>query len=524
MTLGTILSRGTGVIRLAALAVAFGIAETRLTDTYILANTVPNIIYELVLGGVVTSIFVPLFVELLEKESRDEAWRVISAIINLCLIALSVIALVGVVVAPLIASFYATRLEGAEAELQQQTITFLLRLFMPQVVLYGIYFVTAGILNAHKRFGPPMWTPIVNNLVLIAIFLIFRANYGEVSLRTLTSTQLLLIGLGTTASVAPMGLLLLPYLRGLGRYELTVSLQHPAIRKIGRLAGYVIGLVAANQVAFVVIQWLANQQQGAYSAYVAAWTFFLMPVGLFVWSITTALVPSMSEHAVHERWDDYRDRLTLGVRALMFLMIPASLGYLVLGRPLVELLLEHGMATSRSTELVSDVLTMFVLGLVQFSIFQLFVRAWYATQDARTPFVINCVVVVVNIAISALLFVRFGVQGIAAGQAVAYTVGVVLNARALAAKGRGVDVRSLAGSFTRIALASVGMAAVVAALYALTQRAVGSDAVVAQVLVMAVLVAAGAATFLALSLVLRVQELAYVRSLLVRRGAPAGAA
>ncbi|MGH2729117.1 MAG: lipid II flippase MurJ, partial [Actinomycetota bacterium] len=166
MSVGTVLSRITGLIRLAAIAAALGIVETRLTDTYNLANTAPNIIYELVLGGILTSVFVPVFVELLEKEGRDRAWEVASAIINLSLVILVATTTLVILAAPWIAKVYAIRLEGAGAERQEEVLTFLLRLFIPQIIFYGLAAITAGLLNAHKRFAAPMYTPILNNLAV----------------------------------------------------------------------------------------------------------------------------------------------------------------------------------------------------------------------------------------------------------------------------------------------------------------------------------------------------------------------
>ena len=517
MTAGTVLSRVTGVVRLAAMAAALGIAETRLTDTYNLANTAPNILYELVLGGVVTSIFVPLFVELFEKEERERAWRVISGIVTLSLLVLTVIAVIGVVAAPLIAKFYSGRLGGSDAQAQRDAITFLLRLFLPQVVLYGIYFIAAGILNAHKRFGPPMWTPILNNLVLIGVFIAFHLSYGVVTLHEVTRTQLLIIGLGTTASVAPMGLLLLPYLRGLGRIRPTIKLDHPAFRKLARLAVFVVGFVVANQAGYIVIQWLANRQQGAYSAYISAFTFFLMPVGLFVWSITTALLPSLSQHATNERWDEFRDQVGTGIRATLFLMIPATLGYLALGHSIVQVLLQHGVATATSTDLVTDVLRFFVFGLVQFSIFQLLVRAFYALQDTKTPFFVNVVVVGVNVALAIPLFAGFDVRGIAAAQAIANTVGMLLLAQRLSARIGGIDWSRVGRSVVRIAAAAAVMAVLVFGGAIASDRVAGGGGTWVQAIVLVVLSAAGAAAYLGMAKVTGVAELSYVTGLLRRR-------
>ncbi len=519
MSVGTLVSRLTGVIRLAVIVAALGVVETRLTDAYNLANTAPNIIYELVLGGVVTSLFVPLFVELLEKESRERAWEVMSAILNVCLLILSVITVIGVLAAPWIAHFYAIRLDASEVVAQERVITFLLRLFIPQIVLYGLYFIVAGMLNANKRFGPPMFTPIVNNLVVIAAFLWFSRMYGVVTLEEATTSQLLLMGLGTTLSVAPMGLLLLPYLRRFGSYRLTLSLDHPSIKKLLRLSVFVIGFVVVNQLGYLVIQWLANAEQGAYSAYISASTFFLMPIGLFVWSLTTALLPGLSEHAVHQRWDQFRSQLSIGIRGTLFLMIPATVGYLILARPMVRVLLEHGVMTSRSTELVATVLTFLVLGLIQFSLFQLFVRAFYATQDTKTPFLINCVVIAVNTAINVPMFAWAGAKGLAAGQAIAYSFGVLLQARVLAKRIGGLEGRRVVASALRIAGAATAMAVVVWGVWQGLVSLPLPQGVASEALELGVPVILGAATYLGAAHLLQVEELGYVKGLLARRSA-----
>jgi len=521
MTAGTVVSRATGVIRLAAMAAALGIAESRLTDTYNLANTAPNILYELVLGGVVTAVFVPVFVELLEKEDHDDAWRVISAVITLALIGLAILAVVAIVAAPAIAGFYAGRLDGPDQALQRETITFLLRLFLPQIVLYGIYFLLAGVINANKRFGPPMWTPIVNNIVLIAVFVFFHQVYGEVTLATITDTQLLVIGLGTTASVAPMGLLLIPYARKIGHLRPAVTVRHPALRKLARLAPYVAGFVIANQAGYVVVQWLANEQQGGYSAYISAFTFFLMPVGLFVWSITTALVPVMSEHAANERWDLMREQLATGVRATCFLMIPTAVVFALLAPLMTRILLEHGITTPASTNLVAGVLRLFIVGLVQFSVFQLFVRAFYAMQDTKTPFVVNAFVVGTNVALAVPFFAWFEVEGIAAAQAVANTAGMVLLGIALSKRLRGLDVSAIWSSLWRICVAGGVMGVLMLGAMLLIDRlpAVTADTLLVRALLFAALVAIGGGVYLVAARALRVPELAYVADLVRRRTA-----
>jgi putative peptidoglycan lipid II flippase len=515
MTIGTVISRVTGLLRLAAIAGALGIAESRLPDTYNLANTAPNIIYELVLGGILTSVFVPVFVELLEKEGRERAWEVASALINLSLAILTAITIIGIVASPWIADFYAGRL-GDQADVQKDVLTFFLRLFIPQIVFYGLTAMTAGLLNAHKRFGAPMFTPILNNLTVIAVMVFFYQAYGKVNLSEITTQQILILGLGTTAGVAVMALAQIPFLRGLGTYRFTFSVRHPSVRKLAKLSLFVFGYVITNQIGYVIVQWLANDQQGAYSAYISAFTFFMLPHGLFAVSIITALLPGMSEHATNRRWDEFRERLSVGIRSTALLVLPAAVGYFVLGEAIVTLL-QRGVLTSRSVDLVADVLRFFVVGLVPFSLFQLFLRAFYAMQDTKTPFQINVAAVALNTAINIPMFAWLGVKGLAAGHAIAYIFGVTLQGRTLSKRIGGLDGRRILRAALRIGGAALGMGVVVWGLSRPLEGWLYSTDIVKEMVALAVVVGAGAASYLALARLLRVEEMDMVLGLIRRR-------
>jgi putative peptidoglycan lipid II flippase len=515
MSIGTVLSRITGLLRLGAIVAALGVAESRLPDTYNLANTAPNIIYELILGGILTSVFVPVFVELLEKEGRERAWQVASAIINLAVVVLTVVTIIGILAAPLLAKFYALRCTGCRAD-QAEVLTLLLRLFIPQIIFYGLAAMTAGLLNSHKRFGAPMYTPVLNNLSVIAIFIAFHQAFGTVTLETVTTQQLLVIGLGTTAGVVLMALSQLPFLRGLGDYKLTLAIRHPSIRKLARLSVFVIGYVITNQIGYLIVQWLANKQQGGYSAYVAAFTFFLLPQGLFAVSIFTALLPGLSEHAVNERWDQFRERLSTGIRATFFLLLPAAIGYFVLGEPVVRLL-QRGVMTDRSTELVADVLRVFVIGLLPFSIFQLFLRAFYAMQDTRTPFLINCVATVVNLSMNIAFFEILRVRGLALGHAVSYLIGMLLQGRALSARIGGLDLRRVFRSTGKALVAGAGMGILVWLSSRLLENNMTFAGFGQQAVGVLVPVLVGVVSYLAFAYLLRVEEMKQVGSLVGRR-------
>ena len=517
MSIGTVLSRATGLLRLGAIAAVFGVVENRLADAYNYANTAPNILYELILGGILTSVFVPVFVELLDKEGRDKAWEVASAIINVSLLVLMGITALGILTAPWLARFYTPA--GIEtAQDQYEVTTFWLRLFIPQIIFYGLTALTGGLLNAHKRFAAPMYTPILNNLAVIAVFVAFHQAYPDVGgIDEVTSSQLWIVGLGTTAGVVLMAIAQIPFLRGLGHYRLTFSVAHPSVKKLARLSVFVIGYVVANQIGYLIVQYLAKSQQGGYSAYIYAFTFFLLPYSLFAVSIFTALLPGMSQHATNERWSEYRERLSLGIRTTSLLIVPAAVGYFVLGEPIVRFLLERGIMTGASTQLVAGVLQLFTLGLLPFSVFQLFLRAFYALQDTKTPFLINCGAVALNTAVNIPMFQWFGVRGLAAGHAIAYIFGVTLQARALARRVGGLDLPRIWESLAKILVAAGAMDLVVWAASVAAERGLRPAGMVEELIALGVPIGLGLVTYLALAHRLGIQELEYAWGLVGRR-------
>jgi putative peptidoglycan lipid II flippase len=511
MALGIGLSRFTGLFRIAAVTAAVGVVEGRLADAYNLANAVPLLVYELMLGGIMTSVVVPVMVELIQ-EDRERAWKVATALINLALIGLTLVTIIGIAAAPWIAQFYSGRIGGAEGDLQRQVTTLLLRLLIPQIVFFGLAGITAGLLNAHRRFAVPMYTPILNNVAVIAVFVAFYNAFGRADLNAGTR-QLTIMGLGTTFGVILMAFAQLPFLREFGRYRPNVSVPWPLLKRIFRLSMYIFGFVLVSQVGYLFMQWLASAEQGGYSAFVVAYTFFLVPISFVGYSVSTALLPDMSSHATHARWSEFRDRLSVGVRVNLFLLLPAAVAYLVLGREILRVLLFNGVMTVQSVDLIWHVLVLMTLGLPQAAIFTAFVRAFYAMQDARSPFLIVCAIVVFNAVLNVPLFIWLGVKGLALGQAVALTAATFISGRRLSGRIAGIDARRAVRSGLRCLLAALGMGVTVwAALQPLERFLAGGSQVGATVLVFGLGVL-GVGVYLALAWAMNVEEVAYLRKL-----------
>jgi putative peptidoglycan lipid II flippase len=517
MAVGTALSRLTGLGRVAALSFALGVAESRLADSYNIANTLPNVIYELVLGGVLTSVFLPVLLQELRTRPHEQAWEAASSLVATSMAILVAVSALTVLAAPWIIRIFTLRVPGSQAVQQQELATFLLRLFAPQVALYGFAAIAAGLLNAHGRFAVPMFAPILNNLVVIASLLLFavlvRGTPTEGSVQA-SLREKLLLGLGTTGGVAAMAAVFWPFLRRLpGRLRRRVDFGHPAVRKLARLSAWTLGYVAVNQIGFTVSLYLANRVQGGPTAYFTAFAFFQLPYGIAAVSIMTALAPTLASLHVDADDQGFRRRLDDGLRLSALVLVPATAAYLVLSGPLIHVLLQHGVMRGASSTLVASVLDMFAVGLLPFSAFALFMRAFYARQDARTPMLVNLVENAVTIALDLLLFPLLAVRGLALAHSLGYLAGATLAGGLLTRRVGSLASRATLAMLVKVAVAAGLAAAAMVAVLGLVGGAVspGGEQAVAQLLAGG---AVGLGVFLLAAWTLGVEELTALQRLL----------
>jgi putative peptidoglycan lipid II flippase len=520
MAIGTALSRLTGVARTVAMALALGVTESRLADAYNLANTLPNVLYELLLGGVITAVFIPVVVQELRTKDEREAWDSVSAMVATSLAVLTAITLVVVLAAPWVMDFFGTRLPGAEAGTQEALSTFLLRIFAVQIVLYGFAAIAAGLLNSHGRFAVPMFVPIVNNLIVIATFLVFAAIVSGTPTQEsvdASTGQKLLLGLGTTGGVAAMALLYVPFLRRLpGRLRPRIDFRHPAVIKLARLSAWTVAYVVTNTIGFIVSFYLANQLQGGITAYATAFAFFQLPIGIAAVSITTALVPKLAAHHVDAEPAEFRARLAGGLKITALLMLPATAALIVLAHPLVELLLEHGIVQSSSADLVANTLQYFAIGLFPFSAYQLLCRGFYTRQNARAPALINVVENGVTIGLDVALFGALDVRGLALAHSLGYVAGSAVAAWWLVREIGMLSGHAIVRETAKVLVASGVMAATMLAAVALVEDVMDPGALRALVeLVFAGGVGLG--VFFAVAWLLRVRDLSEFKRLLPGR-------
>ncbi|MEN3360063.1 MAG: putative peptidoglycan lipid flippase, partial [Mycobacteriales bacterium] len=295
MAVATAASRLTGFLRSLAIAAAIGLGLVG--DAYNTANTLPNIVYELLLGGVLTSVVIPLLVHAQERDpDNGEAYT--QRLMSLATAALAAATLIAVLAAPLLTALYV----GADNPKAHLTTVFAW-LLLPEIFFYGLGAMFGAILNTRNVYGAPAWAPVLNNLVVIATAALFVALPGPAKLLpgTITNAQVLVLGIGTTLGIFVQALVLLPALRQVGfRWRWRLDVRGARLGEAGGLATWVLGYVAISQVGYVVVTRLANEVTTAgrgYAVFTNASLLFQMPYGILGVSLLTALMPRMSRAA-----------------------------------------------------------------------------------------------------------------------------------------------------------------------------------------------------------------------------------
>ncbi|HSO96874.1 MAG TPA: murein biosynthesis integral membrane protein MurJ [Acidimicrobiia bacterium] len=447
---GTALSRVTGLLWRAAAAYAIGI--TALSGTYAFANETPNMLYELIVGGVLTATLVPQFV----RHFQDDDEEATSAVVTVSVMLLIGVAILGVLLAPLIADLLTLRVHGSQQGEQRQLATDLLRLFMPQIAFYGFTALATALLQARRRFAAAAFAPILNNVVLIGLFLALPRLAGRpiTVARVLHDTPLLLfLGLGTTAGIVAMALALVPALRG-ARVHLRFlpAWRHRAVAIVVRLSGWTIGYVIANQIALWVVLVLANGQPGGPAAYLLAYTLFQLPHGLFAVSIMTTAGPELA--AAARDLPALRHRFARALRLVLTIVVPSAALAVALARPVVVALLQRGAFTGSNSALVAHTLVGFAVGLPFFSVYLFSLRAYYSVHDTRTPFIINCLENAVNIGLALAFIGPFGIAGLGYAFSGAYAVAALVTLALLSRRLGGLQGRGIETTFVKVGVVS----------------------------------------------------------------------
>jgi putative peptidoglycan lipid II flippase len=406
LAVAALVSRTTGFVRTAAVTAAIG-AIGLVPDAYNTANTLPNIVYELLLGGVLTSVIVPLLVHAQERDpdgGQAYAQRLLS-LMTTVLIAATALAILG---APVLTWLYNIRGDAGQVALANTWA----RLLLPEIVFYGIGAMLGAVLNARGLFSAPAWAPVLNNLVVTGTAAAFMLLPGPAAPTpgTITPDQVYTLGIGTTLGIAVQALALVPALRQARfRWRWRWDWAGTGLGEAGRLGGWVIGYVAVSQVGFTVITALANHAGraagvGSY-VYSLASLLFQMPYGVLGVALLTALMPRLSRAAARRDLRALVSDLSLGTRLTVVALVPVSGLMYMLAFPLARVFFAHGATSPSAAAEVGKALAASMIGLVPFAVTMLQLRVFYAVKDAKTPTMVNIAMVATRLPLCVLFAV-----------------------------------------------------------------------------------------------------------------------
>jgi putative peptidoglycan lipid II flippase len=428
VAVASLASRLTGFVRQLAVVGVLGFAI--LNDSYTISNTLPNIVYELLLGGVLTSVMIPLLVRA-QTEDADGGEAYTRRLLTLTVVALLAATAVALLAAPLLTQLYLGSQTSRTAD--PRLATALAYLLLPQIFFYGLGALLGAVLNSRGEFGAFAWAPVLNNVVVLVVLGGYALMPGEISLDPVRmgDPKLLVLGLGTTFGIAAQALVLLPAVRRAGFRYRPLWGWDPRLTRAGGLVVWVVAYVLIGQVGYVLTSRVATSAQaGSFTVYANTWLLLQVPYGVLGVSLLTALMPRMSRAAAEGRTADVVADLSLGSRLSAVFLVPISVLLSVFGTPVGVALFGLRAANLDGATQLGTALAVSAFGLLPYAITMLQLRVFYALTDSRTPTLIQLFTVAVKIPLLLLCPVVLPpadvVLGLAAANSTSFVAGAVL--------------------------------------------------------------------------------------------------
>jgi len=473
MAAGTVVSRFSGFIRSALLLAALGGGLH--ADLFTIANTVPNMLYILLAGGVFNAVLVPQLVRSM-KNDADGGTAYVDRIVTLAVLFLGAVTILLVAAAPWVMELLLSEEfdEPALADQRQSAVDFA-RYCLPQVFFYGVFVLVGQILNARGRFGPMMWAPIANNVIAVGVLVVYLFAFGHATTDeqygAFTSSQELLLGIGSTLGIVAQFVILLPYLRSAGvRLRPRFDFRGTGLGHTLRLAVWTVLFVVVNQAAYVVVVKLASGGTASdpdgtgITIYSSAMLAVMVPHSIITVSLATAILPRLSASAAAHDATALGRTLVSTIRTALVVVVPFALLLPFIALSVAQVLWGHGAGAAIYPRFETTI-ELFGLGLVFFTLHYLTLRGFYALELNRTVFLIQCVISAVNITVAIVLVGQTDPELTAPMLVLAYTaayaVGSLLSFTVLSRRLGGLPIGSLLGFAARLVVAG-GLGAAVA--------------------------------------------------------------
>ncbi|HEY1134020.1 MAG TPA: murein biosynthesis integral membrane protein MurJ [Nocardioides sp.] len=533
MAAGTIVSRLSGYVRGILLVAALGTFLH--ADIFAIANTIPNMVYILLAGGVFNAVLVPQLVRAL-KNDPDGGAAYVNRIVTLAALFLGAVTVLLVVAAPWVMSVYLDdRFNAPELAAQRDSAIAFARFCLPQVFFYGMFVLLGQVLNSRGRFGPMMWAPIANNVISVAVLAVYLLVFGPVAPDALDSAfsteQELLLGIGSTLGIVAQFAILLPYLRAAGvRIRPRFDFFGTGLGHTFRLAVWTIGFVIVNQAAYTVVVRLASggnttgDPGTGYTVYSNALLIMMVPHSVVTVSLTTAILPRLSAAAADSDLAGLARTLSATLRTTLAFVVPAAAIVVVAAPSLADVVWGYGAARDDFAVFVPS-LVLFAPAIVLFTVHYMMLRGFYALEQTRRVFWVQCVIAVVNVGAALLLVRHASAADTAPALVVAYTcaygVGAAVSYSVLARTVGGLDTLRTLGFAARLAVAvAIGGGAAWGVRVLLETHLVLGSPKIASILTLGALATVLAIVVLLAARVLRITEVNEVVDAVTRRVRP----
>ena len=428
MGVATAVSRSFGLLRVLVIAAVLG--TTFLGNTFQASNSVSNVLFELLAAGALSAVLVPTFVDLFDRNEQEEAERLAGGLLGVALIGLGVVVVLGIVFAPALARALTAGNDNAVvAARQRELATYLLRFFVPQVLLYAYGAIATAVLYARRRFAVTAAAPIGSTLVIVACLIVFRVQAGAHPGFSLSGSERLLLAVAGTGGAAAFVATLAFSCRATGfRLRPLRPDRDPAVRRLLRLSFWGLFLNAGTGVLLAAALVIGNSVEGGVVAYQAAFVFFLAPYAILAQPIHTAILPEISGEASRGDIDSFAASVRRALDSMALLVVPASVAFVVFALPAMRVV-SFGAVDDNGVVLLAAGVASLGIGLYAYGAFLLFARAYYALGDSRTPALVAIATAVVGVLVMAIGAARtHGAAKVAAlgiGHSSAYLLGAV---------------------------------------------------------------------------------------------------
>jgi putative peptidoglycan lipid II flippase len=508
--LATIASRVLGLVRDQVLAFYFGAGDAN--DAFRVASRIPNLVRDLFAEGAMSAAFVPTFTRELTLHGRERAWQLASSVINALLIVTGVIVVAGMVFAEPLVRLYAA--DFAEVPGKLELTIYLTRVVFPFLTLVAVAAALMGMLNSLGHFFIPALSPAMFNVAVIVMSLALIPIAPSLGVQDITIVAIatLVGGLGQLVIQWP------PLKREGFRYRAVLDLKDEGLHRVLLLMGPgTLGMAATQINVFVNTVLATGQGTGAVSWLDFAFRLMYLPIGLFGVSIAAAATPAISRMVAEQDFARIRSTLANALGLMFFLNVPATLGLIILARPIVAVIFERGEFTAADTAATAAALQFYAIGLVGYSVVRIISPTFYALQRSRVPVMVSAGSVVVNVALNLALVRVMGYRGLALGTSITAIVNAAVQVFLLRREIDGLEGSRIAASLARVLAASAVMSAVTWASYALMERLLPGGALLLQIVRLLVTIAVSLAALAGTAQLLRIREFAEARDLVIGR-------